>query len=66
MRELPDGEDGAQNEARIQNHFEDAAAFTVTAIFVLALGVCASIAIFAFVDAALLKPLPYREPARLV
>src|ERR1051326_141059 len=40
--------------------------FTVTAIFVLALGLCASIAIFAFVDAALLKPLPYREPARLV
>ena len=41
-------------------------AFAATAIFVLALGMCASIAIFAFVDAALIKPLPYPDPARLV
>lgn len=40
--------------------------FAVTAVFVLALGMGASVAIFAFVDAALLKPLPYRDPARLV
>ena len=40
--------------------------FTATAILVLALGMCASVAIFAFVDAALVKPLPYRAPARLV
>ncbi len=40
--------------------------FTATAIFVLALGMCASVAIFAFVDAALIKPLPYKDPARLV
>jgi macrolide transport system ATP-binding/permease protein len=40
--------------------------FTCTAVFVLALGMCASIAIFAFVDASLLKPLPYRNSARLV
>jgi macrolide transport system ATP-binding/permease protein len=39
--------------------------FTCTALFVLALGICASLAIFAFVDAALIKPLPYRDPARL-
>src|SRR5579871_2288112 len=39
--------------------------FTITAILVLGLGLCASVAIFAFVDAALLKPLPYRDPARL-
>ncbi len=39
--------------------------FTCTAIFVLALGMCASLAIFAFVDAALITPLPYRDPARL-
>ena len=39
--------------------------FTLTCILVLALGTCASVAIFAFVDAALLKPLPYRDPARL-
>jgi hypothetical protein len=40
--------------------------FTSTAILMLALGMCASVAIFAFVDAALLKPLPYRDSARLV
>jgi macrolide transport system ATP-binding/permease protein len=37
-----------------------------TAILVLSLGICASVSIFAFVDAALLKPLPYPEPSRLV
>ena len=40
--------------------------FTATATLMLALGMCASVAIFAFVDAALLKPLPYRDPAGLV
>ncbi len=40
--------------------------FTTTAILMLALGMCASVAIFAFVDAALIKPLPYRNPSRLV
>ena len=40
--------------------------FTSTAILMLALGMCACIAIFAFVDAALIKPLPYLNPARLV
>ena len=42
------------------------AAFTATAILMLALGLCSSISIFAFVDAALVKPLPYRQPGRLV
>jgi macrolide transport system ATP-binding/permease protein len=41
-------------------------AFTLTAILVLALGISASLAIFSFVDAALLKPLPYLNPARLI
>jgi macrolide transport system ATP-binding/permease protein len=40
--------------------------FTTTAILMLALGICASVAIFAFVDAALLKPLPYKDPWRLL
>ena len=40
--------------------------FACTAILMLALGVCASVAIFAFVDAALIRPLPYRDPSRLV
>ena len=41
-------------------------AFTITSVLVLALGISASVAIFAFVDAALIRPLPYLEPARLV
>jgi predicted permease len=41
-------------------------AFAITAIVVLALGIGTSTAIFAFVDAALIKPLPYRDPGRLV
>src|ERR1700722_5052075 len=40
--------------------------FTVTAIVILALGMAASVAIFSFVDAALLKPLPYHDSNRLV
>jgi len=40
--------------------------FAVTAILVLALGMGASVAIFAVVDAALIKPLPYKDPGRLV
>jgi hypothetical protein len=42
------------------------AGFTATAIVMLGLGLCASVSIFAFVDAALVKPLPYRRPGRLV
>ena len=42
------------------------AGFAATAILTVALGTGASIALFAFVDAALLKPLPYRDPARLL
>jgi predicted permease len=40
--------------------------FTATAVTTLALGMCASVAIFAVVDAALIRPLPYQEPSRLV
>ena len=40
--------------------------FACTAILILALGMCASISIFGFVDAALIKPLPYADPTRLV
>ncbi|MDR3737936.1 MAG: ABC transporter permease [Terracidiphilus sp.] len=38
----------------------------VTATAILALGIAASVAIFAFVDAALIRPLPYVEPNRLM
>jgi macrolide transport system ATP-binding/permease protein len=40
--------------------------FAVTAIAILALGMGASAAIFGFVDAALIKPLPYGQPNGLV
>jgi predicted permease len=40
--------------------------FTFTAILILSLGIASSVAIFAFVDAALIKPLPYADPNRLV
>jgi macrolide transport system ATP-binding/permease protein len=39
--------------------------FAITATLILALGIASSVAIFAFVNAALIKPLPYREPGRL-
>jgi len=40
--------------------------FAVTAILILTIGTGASTAIFGFVDAALIRPLPYRDPARLM
>jgi macrolide transport system ATP-binding/permease protein len=46
--------------------FRKAPGFTVTAILVVALGIAASVTIFTFVNAALLKPLPYQDPSRLV
>jgi macrolide transport system ATP-binding/permease protein len=40
--------------------------FAVTAILILTLGMGVSVAIFGFVDAALLEPLPYAAPNRLM
>ena len=40
--------------------------FALTAIFILALGMGVSVAIFGFVDAALIQPLPYFAPNRLM
>src|SRR5271168_4654071 len=45
--------------------FKKSPGFTLTAILMLAVGIGASVAILAFVDAALIKPLPYANPARL-
>lgn len=41
-------------------------AFASAAIVTLALAMAASLAIFAFVDAVLLRPFPYQDPGRLV
>jgi macrolide transport system ATP-binding/permease protein len=40
--------------------------FAITAILILSIGIGASTAIFGFVDAALVRPLPYAQPERLV
>ena len=39
--------------------------FALTAVLMLTLGIAACLALFAFVDAALIKPLPYKDPTRL-
>jgi macrolide transport system ATP-binding/permease protein len=41
-------------------------AYALVAVFILALGMGVSVAIFGFVDAALLEPLPYANPTRLM
>ncbi len=40
--------------------------FAVTAVFILALGIGVSLAIFSFVDAVLIRPLPFAQPNRIL
>jgi macrolide transport system ATP-binding/permease protein len=40
--------------------------FAITTILTLSLGIAATVAIFGFVDSALIRPLPYPNPSRLM
>ena len=40
--------------------------FAITTILTLSLGIAATVAIFGFVDSALIRPLPYPSPSRLM
>ena len=47
-------------------NFRLAPAFFGLVIGILALGIAAAVSVFSFVDGILLRPLPYRDPSRLV
>jgi macrolide transport system ATP-binding/permease protein len=63
---LPLLEHAAQDLRFAVRQLTRSAGFTFTAVLLLALGMGASTALFGLVDAALIQPLPYGDPGRLV
>ena len=66
MRGLSPIDNIAQDFRYAVRQLRKSPAFACTAIFVLALGISSTVAIFGFVEAALIKPLPYADQSRLV
>lgn len=64
-RTLPAVEELLQDIRFAMRQFRRRPGFTFAAVLTLAMGFAASIAIFAFVDAAIIKPLPFHDPRRL-
>jgi putative ABC transport system permease protein len=56
----------AQNLRFTFRQLSKAPGFTVTVVFTLALGIGATTAMFSLIDGILLRPLPFRQPDRLV
>ena len=65
-RGLPFVEHLAQDSRFALRQLRKHIAFSGIAVLILGLGLSASVAIFAFVDAAFLRPLPYEDPTRLL
>lgn len=65
-RHLNLAEDLAKDLAYAARILRKAPAFAITAIITIAIGIGAGTAIFSVANAVLLRPLPYRNPGRLV
>src|SRR6266436_2539615 len=56
----------AQNVRFAFRHLRRTPAFTLTVVLTLALGIGAATSIFSLIEGVLLRPLPFREPDRLM